>query len=268
MCVCVGGGGGCQREHGSCMAVIHCDSSAWHVRTAGQTGKAAALIFICSTVCFAFKSLAEREALDTPWMAQDPFHFLKTRDSFSKLRGIQDRERRCLKGTVLQLNRAQGFPATQISSQSRGRRKRGECSVITHNQANGGWCECGWGGGKGKIQSPFRWTLKIKPGGGQAGCVEQKTNMDGTSPSNARPRLLTCRIHFARQGCQKTVTSYTWERNQLDIINTIPQADVMHWQGGIPLFKQWIYIYLPQHLYCTFLSRAGSWTNSYCRAWY
>lgn len=31
-----------QREHGSCTAVIHCDSSAWHVRTAGQAGKAAA----------------------------------------------------------------------------------------------------------------------------------------------------------------------------------------------------------------------------------
>lgn len=28
------------------------------------------LIFICSTVCFAFQSLAEHEALDTPWMAQ------------------------------------------------------------------------------------------------------------------------------------------------------------------------------------------------------
>lgn len=36
------------------------------------------LIFICSTVCFAFQSLAEREALDTPWMAQEPVHILKT----------------------------------------------------------------------------------------------------------------------------------------------------------------------------------------------
>lgn len=33
--------GGGQREHGSCMAVIHCDSAAWHVRTAGQAGEAA-----------------------------------------------------------------------------------------------------------------------------------------------------------------------------------------------------------------------------------
>lgn len=31
------------------------------------------LIFICSTVCFAFKSLAEHKALDTPWMAQVHF---------------------------------------------------------------------------------------------------------------------------------------------------------------------------------------------------
>lgn len=36
-----GWGVGGQREHGNCMAVIHCDSTAWHVRTAGQAGKAA-----------------------------------------------------------------------------------------------------------------------------------------------------------------------------------------------------------------------------------
>lgn len=45
------------------------------------------LIFICSTVCFAFKSLAEHEALDTPWVAQEPVHILKTQDPFSKLTG-------------------------------------------------------------------------------------------------------------------------------------------------------------------------------------
>lgn len=57
------------------------------------------LIFICSTVCFAFKSLAEREALDTPWMAQDPVHFLKTQDPFSKLRGSRTERDDVWRGT-------------------------------------------------------------------------------------------------------------------------------------------------------------------------
>lgn len=45
------------------------------------------LIFICSTVCFEFKSFAEREALDTPWMVQEPVRILKTHDPLSKVRG-------------------------------------------------------------------------------------------------------------------------------------------------------------------------------------
>lgn len=58
------------------------------------------LIFICSTVCFAFKSLAEREALDTPWMAQDHGPLFKDPGSFFKAKGIQDEEGWCLKAKV------------------------------------------------------------------------------------------------------------------------------------------------------------------------
>lgn len=35
------GGGGSARAAEALAAVIHCDSSGWHVRTAGQAGKAA-----------------------------------------------------------------------------------------------------------------------------------------------------------------------------------------------------------------------------------
>lgn len=41
-------------------------------------------------------------------------------------------------GESAALNKTQGLPATQISPE-----QKGECPVITHNQVNGGWCECG-----------------------------------------------------------------------------------------------------------------------------
>lgn len=41
------------------------------LRTAGQTGKAAAFDLYLLHVCFAFKSFAERKALDTRKMAQE-----------------------------------------------------------------------------------------------------------------------------------------------------------------------------------------------------
>lgn len=77
----VGGGGvGCGRD------------SLWQHRLACEDSRPGGqgslpLIFICSTVCFGFKSLAEHEALDTPWVAQEPVHILKTQDPFSKLTG-------------------------------------------------------------------------------------------------------------------------------------------------------------------------------------
>lgn len=88
VCVCVVGGVRISIEAAWLWFSVTAPLGMW-----GQQARQARLpplIFICFTVCFAFKSLAEREALDTPWMAQDPVHFfffLKTQDPFSKLRG-------------------------------------------------------------------------------------------------------------------------------------------------------------------------------------
>lgn len=85
--------GGPELEEGGMLATISMEAAElWFTVTAvpgmwGQRASLLPLIFICSTVCFAFKSLAEHEALDTPWMAQEPVHILKTRDPFSKLGG-------------------------------------------------------------------------------------------------------------------------------------------------------------------------------------
>lgn len=65
------------------------------------------LIFICSTVCLAFKSLAEREALDTPWMARGPHPLFKDPGSFFKAKGIRDR-----RGMMFWIG-PRGLPATQ-----------------------------------------------------------------------------------------------------------------------------------------------------------
>lgn len=95
---------------GGMLAIMRMDAAwLWFTVTAlpgmwGQQARRASrlpLILICSTVCFAFKSLAEHEALDIPWMAHKPVYILKTQDPFSKLKGIQDTVGWCLKGLRL-----------------------------------------------------------------------------------------------------------------------------------------------------------------------
>lgn len=194
------------------------------------------LIFICSTVCFAFKSLAEREALDTPWMAQDHGPLFKDPGSFFKAKGIQDEEGWCLKAKVW------SWMGQRVSRQHRlALMKRGALCNNTWSSWRtmlGGWV-------RGKVTRVHldglsRWN----PGWGKCGI---KTNTHSTSQSNLAIQLLHIIPLYQHL---MTVTCSMWLENWL---GSIPQAGTVHWQGGISAFKKQIYIYLLEQLYCTFL---------------
>lgn len=83
--------------------------------------------------------LSVRHWIHLEWF-RDPVHFLKTQDPFSK----QKRGPRTERDDVWR-GRLCAWIGPRVSQQHRLALMKRGCSVITHNQANGEWCECGWG---------------------------------------------------------------------------------------------------------------------------